>query len=184
MSVAALSACAVQPPATTAGTTPSASSTLSGEATPTTGGTPTEMAQTPSATTTTAGEVGSAKVDTLTFTVLSVGTRDVIKGRNGLDQKGHWLAIVVRVTNTGSAGVTVNGASFQVEAKGGKSYQTDDPAMFQAAESDELIGEEIAAGASAQGLLLFSVPKSAGGLTLKVWKPMSSSDPGVIDLPS
>lgn len=184
MSVAALSACAVQPPATSAGASPAASSTPTGEATPTTVATPTELVQTPSAATTTSGEVGSATVDTLTFTVLSVGTVDVIKGRNGLDQKGHWLAIMVRVTNAGSAGVTVNGASFQVEVKGGKSYQTDDPAMFQAAESDELIGEEIAPGASAQGLLLFSVPKSAGGLTLKVWKPMSSSDPGVIDLPS
>lgn len=180
--VAALSACAAQPATSTVGTTPSAASTPSSEATP--AAAPSEMTRTPSATTPTAKAVGSAKVDTLTFTVLSVGTRDLIKGRNGLAQKGHWLAIVVEVTNAGSDPVTVNGESFEVSARGGKTYQTDDPAMFQAAESDALIGEEITPGGSAQGLLLFSIPRSVTGLSLTVWKPRSSSAPGVIPLGS
>ena len=45
------------------------------------------------------------------------------------------------------------------------------------------MGEEIAPGASAEGLLLFAVSKSASGFSLVAWTPRSSSDPGVIALP-
>ncbi len=166
----------VSPAPATAAASPGSSSPSVTPTTPTTSSPGTASASASSA------GIASVTVDDLMFTVLSVETRDLIKGRNGIDSKGHWLAVRIRVTNRGKSGIAVNNTTFELDAKGGKSYQTDDPAMFQSGESDALVGEDIRPDASAEGVLLFSVPKTASGFSLKVWKPRSSSDPGVIPL--
>lgn len=190
LGVVALSACSATPPASTsAATSPaaSASPSMSGSSSPE--GSATDSAATPSAmassaaASVSAGPTGqSAQVDDLVFSVISAKTVDQVDGRLDRVQKGHWLAVRVRVTNKGEESVVLNTQAFQLNAAGGKKFQTDDPAMFIDNDSDPLIGEDIAAGNSADGTVLFSVPKPLRAGTLVVWKPMSASDPGNIPL--
>lgn len=181
LSVLALSACATVPPTTPGAVAPTD---------PVPSASPVDspsVTDTPSASPTSARTVDASKsvrVDDLVVTVLATETRDLVTGRMDRQQKGHWLAITIRATNEGPDGVTLHGSSFQLNEAGGKTYQTDDPAMFVADETNELLGEEIGSQASVEGTLLFAVPRKTDKLTLVVWKPTSTADPGSIPLNS
>lgn len=185
LSVVLLSACATVPP-TSPGSfaptdpVPSASPADS----PSMTGTPSAGPVPSPSTERTVDASKTVRVDDLVVSVLATETRDLVTGRMDREQKGHWLAVTVRATNEGPDGVTLHGSSFQLNEAGGKTYQTDDPAMFVADETNELLGEEIGSQSSAEGTLLFAVPKNTDKLTLVVWKPTSTADPGSIPLNS
>lgn len=123
-----------------------------------------------------------ARVGDVVFGVVSSKLVDKVSGRADRTQTGHWLAVLVRVTNRSKTSLVINTQAFEVLGGSGKRYQTDDPAMFTDNDSDALIGVDIFPGEAGEGTLLFPVGRNDSDFILTAWKPNSTLGPAKLRL--
>ncbi|MCW5952853.1 MAG: DUF4352 domain-containing protein, partial [Propionibacteriaceae bacterium] len=83
-------------------------------------------------------------------------------------KKGHWMLVTVKVTNKGKDQVMIDDSDFTLLEADGTSYSTDSDGMTYIDSDDWLFLKKINPKTSATGKMLFAIPKSAKGLTLRI----------------